>query len=302
MYDIIIVGAGPAGLTAAIYAKRSNKSVLVFESTSPGGSIINALKIDNYPVNPGISGFDFAMNLYNQTKDLGVEFKFERVTSINNYDDHKEVVTSKGTYEAKSIILATGSSNKTLDIPGEKELVGKGVSYCATCDGAFFKGKEVCVVGGVNNALDSAIYLSDLASKVYLVHNKDHFKADDSLIEELNKKDNIEVIYNSNVIKINGKDKLESITIKDDSGNTYDKNISGLFIAVGRTPQNEFIKELIKTNDSGYIIANEDCHTNVDGIFVSGDNRTKELRQLVTACSDGANAATEAIKYVNKNK
>ena len=302
MYDIIIVGAGPAGLTAAIYAKRSNKNILVFESTSPGGSIINALKVDNYPANPGISGFDFAMNLYNQTKALGVEFKFERVTSINNYDDYKEVITSKGTYKSKSIILATGSANKTLDIPGEKELIGKGVSYCATCDGAFFKGKEVCVVGGVNNAIDSAIYLSGLASKVYLIHNKSNFKADESLINELKEKDNVEIILNSNVVKINGNDKLESITIKDENGNEYEKNLSGIFIAVGRTPQNEFIKELINTNDSGYIIANEDCHTNIDGIFVSGDNRTKELRQLVTACSDGANAATEAIKYVNKNK
>ncbi len=302
MYDIIIVGAGPAGLTAAIYAKRSNKSVLVFESSSPGGQIINTLNIENYPANPHISGFDFAMNLYNQTKELNVDFKFERVTGINNCDDYKEVITSKGTYKCRSIILATGMAHKNLDIPGEKEFTGKGVSYCATCDGNFFKGKEVCVVGGVNTAVEAALYLSNLASKVYLINPKNEFKAEESLLDKLSTKNNVECLMNSNVIKINGTDKVESITIKDNDGNEYDKSISGVFISIGRNPQNEFIKDLINTDETGFIVSGEDCHTNIDGIFVSGDNRTKELRQLVTACSDGANAANEAIKYVNKNK
>ena len=299
MYDIIIIGAGPAGLSASIYAKRSNKNVLVFESSHPGGQIVNALKINNYPAISEISGYDFASNLYNQTKSLGVEFKFESVLNIKNYEDYKEVITSKDTYKCKSIIIATGSSNKTLDIKGEKELIGKGVSYCATCDGAFFKGKDVCVVGGVNTSIDSAIYLSALVNKVYLVHNKSEFKADESLVNELKKKDNVELILNSKIVKINGTDKLESITIVNEEGSEFDKNISGLFIAVGRTPQNDFIKDLIKTDEQGYIITDEKCHTNIDGIFASGDNRVKDLRQLVTACSDGAIAATEAVKYVN---
>ncbi len=302
MYDIIIIGAGPAGMTASIYAKRSNKNVLVFEASSPGGQIINALKIDNYPASPGISGYEYATNLYNQTKDLGVEFKFEKVDNIVNHEDYKEVITSKNSYKCKSIIIATGSKNRLLDIPLEKEFVGKGVSYCATCDGAFFKGQDVCVVGGVNSAIESALYLSSLASKVYLIHKNSDFKADESLINELKNKDNIEYVLNSKVVKINGNDKLESITVMNDDGKEYDINISGLFISVGRSPQNDFIKNLIDVDEFGYVKSKEDCHTNIDGIFVAGDNRTKELRQLVTACSDGAVAATEAIKYVNNKK
>jgi thioredoxin reductase (NADPH) len=299
MLDIIIIGAGPSGLTASIFAKRSNKSVLVFESSSYGGQIINTLKIDNYPANPGISGYDFATNLYNQTKELGVEFKFERVIDIKNYDDYKEVITSKNVYKCKSIIIATGLTNKNLNIPGEKELIGRGVSYCATCDGSFYKGKEVCVVGNLNTSLESAIYLSDLASKVYLVNRKNDFRAEESLVSELEKRSNIIVIENSKITKINGTNKLESINILNDNGEESTINIAGLFISVGRTPQNDFIKSLVKTDESGYIISGEDCHTNIDGIFASGDNRVKKLRQLVTACSDGAIAASEAIKYVN---
>ena len=172
MYDIIIVGSGPAGLTAAIYAKRSNKKVLVFESSNPGGKIVDATLIENYPALPHISGFDYANNLYNQTKEMGVEFKFERVNEIKNYEDHKEVISSKGTYNCKSIILATGNENRSLGLEREKELIGKGISYCATCDGSFYKGKDVCVVGGGNIAVGDAIYLNDIASKVYLVYRK----------------------------------------------------------------------------------------------------------------------------------
>ena len=301
MYDIIIIGAGPAGLTASIYAKRSNKSVLVFEASNPGGEIINTSKIDNYPALPHVSGYDFAMNLYNQTKEMGVEFKFERVTNINNYEDYKEVTTSKDTYKCKTIIIATGNDNRLLGLDGEKRLTGKGVSYCATCDGAFFKGKDVCVVGGGNIALNDTIYLSDIVNKVYLVYKKDAFSAEEVYINRLKELKNVEILLNSSVIGIKGEDKLESVTIKDNT-HEYDLNVSGLFVVVGRNPQNENFKNIIKMDDKGYIIAGEDCHTNIDGIFASGDNRTKSLRQLVTACADGANAAMEAIKYVNNNK
>ena len=302
MYDIIIVGAGPSGLTAAIYARRNNKNVLVLEANTYGGQIINTLSIENYPVNPGISGFDFATKLYNQVKSLGAEIKFERVTGIKNNKEYKEVITTKNTYKCKSIILATGSENRSLGVDKEKELIGKGISYCATCDGAFYKGKVVAVVGGGNTALEDAEYLSNLASKVYLIHRRDTFRADESTVNELKSKENVEFILNSNVIKLNGEDKLESITVKNNNGEEKDLEVSGLFVAVGRNPQNENFKEIINVDNNGYIIAGENCHTNIDGIFASGDNRTKELRQLVTACSDGAIAASEAIKYVNKDK
>ena len=302
MYDIIIVGAGPSGLTAAIYARRNNKNVLVLEANTYGGQIINTLSIENYPVNPGISGFDFATKLYNQVKSLGAEIKFERVTGIKNNKEYKEVITTKNTYKCKSIILSTGSENRSLGVDKEKELIGKGISYCATCDGAFYKGKVVAVVGGGNTALEDAEYLSNLASKVYLIHRRDTFRADESTVNELKSKENVEFILNSNVIKLNGEDKLESITVKNNNGEEKDLEVSGLFVAVGRNPQNENFKEIINVDNSGYIIAGENCHTNIDGIFAAGDNRTKELRQLVTACSDGAIAASEAIKYVNKDK
>lgn len=300
MYDIIIVGAGPAGLTASIYARRSNKKVLVLEANTYGGQIINTLDIENYPVEMHISGFDFATKLYNQAKELGSEIKFERVTEIKNLDNHKEVITTKNTYECKSIILATGSLNKHLGIDREKELTGKGISYCATCDGAFYKHKDVAVVGGGNVAVEDALYLSDIVNKVYIILRNDTFKAEESSVNDLKKKDNIEIIYNSSIVKLIGESKLEKIVIKDKNEKEKELDVSGLFIAIGRTPENENFKNLINLDEYGYIITNENCHTNVEGIFASGDNRVKELRQLVTATSDGAIAATEAIKYVNK--
>lgn len=300
MYDIIIVGAGPAGLTASIFARRSNKKVLVLEANTYGGQIVNTLDIENYPVESHISGFDFATKLYNQSKDLGSEIKFERVTEIKNLKNHKEVITNKNTYKCKSIIIATGSDNRLLGIDREKELTGKGVSYCATCDGAFYKNKDVAVVGGGNVAVEDALYLSNIVNKVYIILRKDTFKADETSVNDLKNKDNIEIIYDSNVIKLIGEEKLEGISIKDKNDSEKELNISGLFIAIGRNPENENFKKLINLDEYGYIIAGENCHTNLEGIYVAGDNRTKELRQLVTATSDGANAATEAIKYVNK--
>lgn len=294
MYDIIIVGAGPAGLTSAIYACRAKKSVLVLEANSYGGQIVNTLDIENYPVEEHISGFDFATKLYNQTKNLGASIKFEKVVEIKD-GSVKEVVTTKNVYKCKAIILATGAENRKLGLPNEDDLVGKGVSYCATCDGAFYKGRDVAVVGGGNTAIEDALYLSDICRTVYLIHRRDKFKAEDVLIDKLNEKDNIKCIFNSNVTKLNASDKLSSVEINGES--TID--VDGLFIAVGRVPENQNFAKVINLNDFGYVIASEDCHTNVPGIFVAGDNRTKLLRQLVTATGDGAVAATEAIKYIN---
>ncbi|MBE6161161.1 MAG: thioredoxin-disulfide reductase [Firmicutes bacterium] len=302
MYDIIIIGAGPAGLTSAIYGKRAGKKTLVLEARSYGGQIINTLKIENYPVAPHISGFDFATNLYNQVKELGVDINFERVTGINDKGDYKEVITSKNTYEAKTVIIATGSQNKKLGLPEENKLIGKGISYCATCDGAFYKEKVVAVVGGGNTAVEDAIYLSNVANKVYLIHRRDEFRAEENLVNELKEKDNIEIIYNSQVTKINTDDKITSIEVTNKDGNNKILDIDGLFVAIGRNPENESFEGLIEQDEAGYIISHEDCHTNVDGIFVAGDNRKKDVRQLVTATSDGAIAATEAIKYINSKK
>ena len=295
MYDIIIVGAGPAGLTSAIYARRAMKSVLVLEALSYGGQIINTLSIENYPAMPGVSGFDFATNLYNQAKDLGADIKFEKVLEIKD-GSLKKVVTSKGSYECKCIIIATGCENRKLGLPLEEELTGRGISYCATCDGNFYKGKIVAVVGGGNTALEDALYLSDIASKVYLIHRREEFRGEESTLNLLKKKGNIEFILNSNVTKLVGNEKLEKIIVNDDK----EIEVSGLFVAIGKIPENENFRKLINLDDNGYIDSSEDCHTNVSGIFVAGDARRKDLRQLVTATSDGAVAANEAIKYINE--
>ena len=300
MYDIIIVGAGPAGLTAAIYGSRANKKVLVLEAISYGGAIVNTVNIDNYPVNPGISGFDLATKIYNQAKEMGAEIKFEKVIDIKNNENDKEVVTSRATYKTKTIILATGSDNRKLKIENEDKLLGKGVSYCATCDGAFYKNKDVAIVGGGETALKDAIYLSDIASTVYLIHRRDTFKADESIVNKVKEKTNIQIIYNSNVTKLTGDNVLEEIVVTDNNQNKTNIKVNGLFIAIGRVPENGNFAKLINLDSNGFIVATENCHTNIEGIFAAGDNRVKSLRQLVTATSDGAIAATEAIRYINR--
>lgn len=300
MYDIIIIGAGPAGMTAAIYAKRAMKNVVVFEALNYGGQIINTLDIENYPVNAHISGFDFATNLYNQITELGVEVKLEKVTEIIDKKYYKEIKTTDNTYQAKTVIIATGADNRKLGLDNENSLIGKGVSYCATCDGAFYKGKDVCVVGGGNTALEDANYLSNLANKVYLIHRRDEFRGDKIEVDKLKEKSNVEFVFNSNVTKLIANDHLEAVEVTNKDGSIKTIPVSGIFIAVGKVPENENFKNIINVDESGYIIASENCHTNVDGIFVAGDNRVKDLRQLVTATSDGAIAATEAVKYLNK--
>lgn len=299
MYDIIVVGAGPAGLTAAIYGCRALKKVLVLEANSYGGQIVNTLDIENYPVEAHISGFDFATKLYNQAKDLGAEVKFEKVVQIND-GEVKEVVTTKNVYKAKTIILATGAFNRKLGLSNENELVGKGVSYCATCDGAFYRDKVVAVNGGGNTAVEDALYLSDVARIVYLIHRRDEFRAENTLVNKLKAKENVKFILNSNVTKLNSSDRLNSIEVTDNDGNVQTIDVDGLFIAIGRVPENQNFAKIINLDEAGYALASEDCHTNIDGIFVAGDNRVKLVRQLVTATSDGAVAASEAIKYINK--
>lgn len=292
MYDIIIVGGGPAGLTAALYARRANKKVLVLEAKVPGGQIVNAHLVSNYPGIDNISGADYATNLYNQVINIGAEVKFETVLSIT---DEKEVTTNQATYKAKAIILATGADNRKLKIDNEDRLIGRGVSYCATCDGSLYKGKEVAVVGGGNAALEDALYLADIVSKVYLIHRREEFRGEEKLVEDIKNKSNIEIIYNSNVISINGEEKVESIVINN-NGEEQTIKVDALFVAIGQEPKNIIFKNVIDVDEKGYIVARDDVYTNKKGIYVAGDAREKILRQLTTAVSDGSIAATVAIK------
>ena len=299
MVDIIIIGAGAAGMTAAIYARRASKTVLVLEAMSYGGQIINTPDIENYPVAAHISGFDFATKVYEQAKALGAAFKFEKAVEIRDNGDTKTVVTAKNAYDAKAVIIATGSENRKLGVEGEDKLVGRGVSYCATCDGAFFRNKKVAVVGGGNTALEDALYLADIAETVYLIHRRDQFRGEDSTVEKLRQRANVQFVYNSQVTRLNADKRLQSIEVTDKQGNVTTLEVSGLFVAVGRIPENQNFASVVELDGAGYALAAENCRTKTPGVFVAGDNRVKEVRQLVTATADGAVAATEAIKFIN---
>ncbi len=300
MYDIIIVGAGPAGMTAAIYARRAAKSVLVLEAVSYGGQILNTPDIENYPVEEHISGIDFANKLYGQAKNLGAEFVFEKAVEIKDEGSFKEVTTTKNTYQAKAVILATGSENRKLGLEDEERLTGRGISYCATCDGNFYRNKVVAVVGGGNTALEDALFLTDIAAEVYLIHRRDSFRGEEANVARLKEKQNVHFIYNSNVTKLNAEKRLKGIELTNkNDGSVQTLEVNALFVAVGRILENQNFANLVELDEAGYIPAKEDCHTNVPGIFVAGDNRAKAVRQLVTAASDGAVAATEAVHYIN---
>lgn len=300
MWDIIIIGAGPAGMTAAIYARRAAKSVLVLEALSYGGQIINTPDIENYPVAAHISGFDFATKVYEQAKALGAEFKFQKAVAIEDNGEEKTVRTTKNAYTAKAVIIATGSENRKLGIEGEDKLVGRGISYCATCDGAFYRGKTVAVVGGGNTALEDALYLADLAEKVYLIHRREEFRAEASTVERVKSRENVELVLNSVVKSLTADKQLTAVEVVDKNGKTRTLEVSGLFVAVGRIPENQNFARVIALDSAGYALSGENCHTDTPGVFVAGDNRVKEVRQLVTATADGAVAATEAIKYLNQ--
>ncbi len=301
MHDIVIVGAGVAGLSAAIYGLRAGKSVLLFEEKTYGGQIINTPEIENYPGIKKVSGFEFATNLYEQATELGAEVKYEKVLGIIDNSDKKIVETDSGKYEAKAVILATGAKNRPLGIDREQELIGAGVSYCATCDGAFFRGKDVAVVGGGNTALEDAQFLSNYCSKVYVIHRRDSFRGETKHVEALESKSNVEFILDSNVTKLIGEESLEAIeVINKKTGAKQEVQVSGVFVAIGQMPDNEAFDEVVVTDDYGYIEAGEDCKTGTEGIYVAGDCRTKTVRQLTTAAADGAVAALAACEYLQK--
>ena len=300
--DIIIIGAGPAGLTAAIYAARAGKSVLVFEAKIYGGQILNASNVVNYPGIKEISGAEYSTDLYEQAISFGAEVKFDKVIDVDVEGDIKIVKTENKHYKTKALILATGAYSRPLGLEGEDKYIGSGVSYCATCDGNFFKNKEVAVVGGGDTALTDALYLSNICKKVYLIHRRDKFRGSESYVKKLSKLENVEFVFNSNVTKLFGKDKLEKVEVTDNDDNKFMLEVSGLFVAIGQLPENGNFKELIEVDDAGYFVAGENCHTKVPGIFVAGDSRVKSLRQLTTAVSDGSVAATEACDYLDDNK
>lgn len=305
MYDIVIIGAGIAGLSAAIYGKRAGKSVIVLEKNMYGGQIVVSPEVDNYPGIKHTSGYDLAMGLYEQAKELEVEIKLEEVKSININisancsNDSKVLVTNLSEYEARSIIIATGLEKRKLGLKNEDRLTGLGVSYCATCDGAFYKGKTVAVNGGGNTALEDAIFLSEYCEKVYVIHRRDIFRGEKNLSDRLTARENVELVMNSEIEEIKGDDRLNSIIVRNvTDGKKREITLHGLFIAVGQIPYSNLYKNLVETDEGGYIMAGEECRTNVEGIFVAGDCRTKEVRQLVTAASDGAVAAINACKYL----
>ena len=300
MYDIVIVGAGPAGLTAAIYARRAAKSVLVLEAKAWGGQIINTPDIENYPAAAHISGADFANALYAQAVGLGAEVRLEKVVAVEDLGKRKKVRSTAAEYEAGAVILATGSENRKLGVDREAELTGKGISYCATCDGNFFRRRDVAVVGGGNTALEDALYLAELANKVYLIHRRDSFRGEEAAVAALREKENVEFVLNSTVAALLGDKRLSGVEVMDKlTGEKRVLEVKGLFVAVGRVPENECFRALIEVDESGCAVAGEDCRTKLPGVFVAGDVRTKELRQLVTAASDGAVAATAAVSYLN---
>ena len=284
-------------MTAAIYARRANKSVVVFEKNIYGGQIVETYAVENWPGEISISGADLSRKVEQQAKEFGVKFCDEEVLSVRKNGEREIAVeTDEGEYYASSLIIAVGAEERKLGLPGEAEFAGRGISYCATCDGAFYKDKEVVVVGGGNTALNDALYLADIAKKVYLVHRRDTFRGDAVLVERLKTKENVEFILESRPIEFLGDQKLTGLKIAHIDGKEKVLKVPGVFMAVGKNPQTELVRELVDLDEKGYVVAGEDCHTSAEGIYVAGDCRTKEVRQLVTAASDGAVAATEACR------
>lgn len=303
IYDVIIVGSGPAGLAAAIYAQRARLNTLVLEKEyMSGGQVLNTYEVDNYPGLPGIGGFELGMKFREHAEKLGAQFLNIEVRQIGLEEDGrvKVLYTDSEEYRARTVILAMGARHRKLNIPGEAELAGMGVSYCATCDGAFFKGRTVAVVGGGDVAAEDAVFLARTCSKVYLIHRREEMRAAAVLQESLKKCDNVEFLWNSEVELIAGEDHVECIKIYNKKEQTAKMlDVEGVFIAVGTIPNTGDIANILQTDEKHYIVASEDGKTSIPGIFAAGDIRTKQLRQIVTAVSDGANVITSVQEYLN---
>ena len=300
MYDVIIIGGGPAGLTAALYALRAGKTALVIEKATFGGQITWSPKVENFPTIESISGSELGDRLMQQVEKQGGETEFAEVVSVELDGDVKRVTTDyDDVFEGKALIIATGARPRPLGVEREEELVGSGVCYCAVCDGAFYKGKAVAVNGGGNSALQDAVLLSEGCTKVYLIHRRDSFRGEAKLVEALEKKPNVEFVLNSSVTALRGESELCGITVTDKDGNTRDIEVEGLFVAIGHGPDNGIFAELIELDEGGYADSAEDCKTKTPGVFVAGDCRKKTVRQLTTACADGSAAALAACSYID---
>lgn len=304
MYDVIIVGSGPAGLSAAVYAKRAGLNAVTFESKPiSGGQILNTYDVDNYLGIPKVSGIDLGKAFRDHADSLGCNIEVNEVTKITKLEGGFVLSTQKGEYRTLSVILATGATHAKLGVPGEEDLNGMGVSYCATCDGAFFKGRDVAVVGGGDVAVEDAIYLSRICNKVYLIHRRDSLRAAKSLQDALLSTSNIEVIWDSVVKKIEGEDQVEALVVQNKkTGEEKSLNVDGVFIAVGMNPVNDLIKGLVNLDEKGFVMSGDQCITNTPGIFVAGDLRTKKVRQIVTAVADGANVINSVETYLRRVK
>lgn len=304
MYDLIIIGSGPAGLAAAIYAQRAKLNTLVIERAMvSGGQVLNTYEVDNYPGLPGIGGYELGMKFREHADKLGALFAEDEVVRVEDEGAGKvkRVVGEKDTYEAKSLILATGAHHRLLEVPGEKELSGAGVSYCATCDGAFFRNKVTAVIGGGDVAVEDAIFLARMCSKVYVIHRRNELRAAKSLQEKLFSLDNVEMVWDSVAEEICGEGQVDSLKISNvKTGEKRTLSLQGVFIAVGITPESQAFEGLVEMEE-GYIKAGEDCATSAPGIFAAGDVRKKNLRQIITAAADGANAVTSAEHYLTRH-
>ncbi|MGN0142974.1 MAG: thioredoxin-disulfide reductase [Roseburia sp.] len=299
VYDVIIIGSGPAGLAAAIYAQRARLKTLVMEKQPmSGGQILNTYDVDNYPGLPGIGGFELGMKFREHAEVLGTQFVSENVISTELEGEVKRISTTERVYEAKTVIIATGASHRTLGVPGEETLAGMGVSYCATCDGAFFRGKDVAVVGGGDVALEDALFLARSCSKVFLVHRRDELRGAKVLQEKVKETSNIEILWDTVVERVEGSHRVEGLALfnrKKQEG--FLLEVSGVFVAVGISPNSAMFEGKVRMED-GYICADESCVTSQPGVFAAGDVRTKQLRQVITAAADGANAVTSAERFL----
>ena len=300
MVDIIVIGGGPAGLTAAVYARRAGKSVLVLEKDALGGQITWSPKVENYPAVPAVSGMDLGNRMAEQAMDMGAEVEIDEVLRIEDFGSHKRVYGSFGTeYDARAVILAAGAKPRKLGLKREDELVGSGVGYCAVCDGAFFKGQAVAVNGGGNSALQDAVLLSDLCSRVYLVHRRDSFRGEEALVDQLRGKENVEFVLNAVITDLKGDSELSGITVEQD-GVQREIPVSGLFVAIGHEPDLAAFADFLDRDAQGYAASDEGCLTKTEGFFVAGDCRRKKIRQVTTAAADGAVAALAACAWLDR--
>lgn len=303
MYDIGIIGGGTAGLTAAIYGQRAGKTTIVFEKETFGGQIASSTGVENYPGIASISGSEYSMNLLNQAKALDAETVMEKVTSVEKTEQGFALTAGDKTYECRTVIIASGVTHRHLGIQKEMKLVGAGVSYCATCDGAFFRGRDVAVVGGGNTALQDAEFLANYCGTVYLVHRRDEFRGEARLVERLKKRDNVEFVLDSTVKDIEGDFGVQGLVVTNKkTGEERTLPVAGVFVAIGHIPQNDIFDNIIRLDGKGFVLATEDCLTSCPGIFVAGDCRTKEVRQLTTAAADGAVAALAACQYISDHE